>query len=98
MNSVTEGLQELQVWLDSQPWLRDYEWLGNTAGRWLAAFAVLILASAILFFARGFLSRRIGHWVGRTANEWDDAAVTTLRETRGWFLFVLALFIASTVL
>ncbi len=95
---MTENLERVRAWLDAQPWLRDYEFLGNTAGRWLLAVTLLVISTLILLTLRSFLSRRIGRWVGHTANEWDDAAVETLKETRGWFLFVLALFIGSTVL
>jgi small-conductance mechanosensitive channel len=98
MLSANPFLEQLRSWIDSQPWLRDYEFLGNTAGRWLLAFALLVVTTLILLTLRSFLSRRIGHWVGRTENDWDDAAVHTLRETRGWFLLLLAVFIASTVL
>lgn len=98
MSAVNDFFGELQKWLDTQPWLRDVSFWGNTAGRWIAAIAVFFLVLAILYGIRAFLTRRVASWAGRTSSDWDDAAIQTLQETRGWFLLLLALFAASLVL
>ena len=98
MSAVSDIFGEFQTWLDTQPWLRDVSFWGNTAGRWIAALAVFVIVLLLLYALRGFLSRRLGYWVGRTSSDWDDAAIQTLKQTRGWFLLTLALFAASQVL
>jgi small-conductance mechanosensitive channel len=81
-----------------QPWLRDYEVLGNSLGRWLTALIVFVVTVSALMLARRIFANRIEKLASRSSSEWDDVAVETLRQTRGWFLTVLALYAASFVL
>lgn len=81
-----------------EQWLTQYEFYGNTLGRWLAAAGVFVLALIVFFLIRSIVARRAARLADLTRSEWDDALVETLKRTRGWFLVIVAVFIGSLVL
>jgi small-conductance mechanosensitive channel len=79
-------------------WLTQYELYDNSVGRWLAAVGVFLLAMLTLFLVRSILVRRAEHWAKLTRSDWDDALFEALQRTKGWFLIIVAAFVASFVL
>lgn len=76
-------------------WL-DYEILGNTALSFAIASGVFLLLWLVLIMVRRLLIYRLGK-LEATAFALD-VAQTVVQATRGWFLFLIALFIGSRFL
>jgi small-conductance mechanosensitive channel len=65
---------------------------------WLAASLITLVALIVFWLLRRFLASRIPRWVGRTENQVDDLLATLLKQTKLWFLFIVALYLGSLVL
>lgn len=78
--------------------LTETQFYGNSAARWLAALAVLFATIILFYLAKRILARRAVKLAERTQSGWDDAVVEAFRQTKWWFLLVLAAFCASLVL
>ncbi len=76
-------------------WL-DTEILGNPALNWGIAATVAVLLWLVFVVARRLLARRLGKLDGTTIA--FRVTQNVVRATRGWFLFLIALFIASRFL
>jgi hypothetical protein len=74
------------------------EVLGNSLQRWLISVAVIFGLRIFLGLVRRALRGRIGRWLGRLPGVYDDTLLNTVAGTRGWFLWVLALYAGSLVL
>ena len=81
-----------------QRWLTEYGFYGNSVARWLAALGVFLLVLVALSLVRRIVARRAERLAQLTRGEWDDALVAALQKTKGWFLVILAVFVASQVL
>lgn len=73
-------------------WL-NYEIFGNTALAWSIAAAVFLLLCLALLLVRRVVVRRLARLKGTALPL--DIAEQVVRATRGWFLFLIALFIGS---
>lgn len=71
------------------------EWYGNSPRAWTIALVVLVVVYLLLIAARGLFVRRLGAIAERTATDIDDLFVAVAKKTRGYFLFVVALLIAT---
>ncbi len=79
-------------------WL-DYELLGNSVLSWAVALAVFVFVWLVLLIARRFIVRRLQ----KVASEKEvllalDVAEDVARATRGWYLFIISVFIGSRLL
>lgn len=74
------------------------EVLGNSLRRWLISAAVIFGVRILLGLVRRALRGRIGRWLGRLPGVYDDALLNAVAGTRGWFLWVVALYAGSMVL
>lgn len=75
-------------------WL-DYELLGNSALAWATAFAVVVGAWLILGIVRRIVRKRLQTLVERRQGTPLKVAEHVAGRTKGWFLFLLALFLGS---
>jgi len=75
-------------------WL-DYEVLGNSVLTWATGLAVAVVAWLVLGIARRVLRNRLDALAAHTQLMAVKIAAYLARQTKGWFLVVLALFIAS---
>lgn len=80
-----------------EQWLEHYA-LDDWTGRWLAGLVLFFVTLAVLYLIRKVIVRHVAKLAVRTTSVWDDAAVDSLRQTRGWFLLAVACFTASLVL
>jgi small-conductance mechanosensitive channel len=71
---------------------------GNFVRQWLIALVVLVVVFALLVVVRRLLVSRLGILAARTTNLADDLFVDVVRRTKNFFLFVVALVVASRVL
>jgi small-conductance mechanosensitive channel len=67
---------------------------GNSVRAWLVATLALVVALALLVFARRLITRRVAAPVRRTKTQFDDLALDVAKRTRIYFLFAIALVIA----
>jgi small-conductance mechanosensitive channel len=70
----------------------------NSPGRWLTALAVLAVTIVLLYIVRRIAVGRLDRVARSTETEADDLAVDLLRRTRFFFIFALALALASRFL
>jgi len=71
---------------------------GNSVQEWLVALAVLTGTLIVLELAKKILIRRVQSIAARTATDIDDAVADLLRNTKFFFLLILALRWAATFL
>ena len=76
-------------------WL-NHEIFGNSALTWTVAGSVFFVVWMILLIARRFVVHRLAKLTGTTAAL--DVAHEVVRSTRGWFVFLIALFVGSRFL
>lgn len=69
--------------------------LGNSLLAWTQALGVLIAAFLALLLVRRFLVRRVSRLKAAVKLHWLELAVELLGHTRTWFLFLMAVFVAS---
>ena len=81
-----------------QQWLTEYGFFGNSIARWLAALGIFLLVLIVLSLVRSIVARRADRLAKLTQSEWDDTLVATLQRTKGWFLVIVAAFVASHAL
>ncbi|MGB5621244.1 MAG: mechanosensitive ion channel family protein [Gammaproteobacteria bacterium] len=79
------------------------EWLAveffhNTGRQWLVAAGIALLALAVFFIVKPMLRARLARLTTRTDNDWDDALVELLGNTKPLALVIFALFFGSLVL
>ena len=79
------------------------EWLAaeffhNTGRQWLLALGIATLALVLFFVVKPLLRTRLARLTARTDNDWDDAVVELLGNTRSLALLIFALFFGSLVL
>ncbi|MGD8498800.1 MAG: mechanosensitive ion channel, partial [Chromatiales bacterium] len=72
--------------------------LGNTVQRWLIALLVAVAAAVVLPIVKALVVRHLARIAERTETRWDDSAVALLRQTKGLFILILALFVGSLFL
>lgn len=72
--------------------------LGNTAQQWLTALAILIAAFVVLRLLVRFASNRLHRWAERTKSEYDNLISNLVHATTGWFLLLVAAYVASAYL
>lgn len=82
---------------DGERWL-SREYLGNTLQEWLIALFVLIAATLALGIIKRVVVYRLAKLAEQTETDLDDLFVDLVRRTKRWFLFVVALYIASLFL
>jgi small-conductance mechanosensitive channel len=75
-------------------WLH-YELLGNTALAWATAVAIFVAAWLVLGLVRRIVQKRLQTFAERRQAAPLRVSGHVARHTRGWFLFLLALFIGS---
>jgi small-conductance mechanosensitive channel len=68
---------------------------GNTPARWLGALAILVGGIALLYVVKRVVLARLSRYADLTATSFDDFAVDLLRRTRFFFVFFVALNVAS---
>lgn len=78
-------------------WL-EIEFLGDSVQNWLAASLITLVALITFWLLKRFLASRIPRWVGRTENQVDDLLAMLLKQTKLWFLFIVALYTGSLAL
>ncbi len=71
---------------------------GNSVQRWLIAVAVAVGVGAALWLTKTLLTRRAEILAKGHSNTWLAAIVDLLRHTSGWFLLILAMYVASVLL
>lgn len=67
----------------------------NSPARWLVALTILVVGVALLYVMKRVVVAQLARYADRTATSFDDFAVDMLRRTRFFFVFVLALNVAS---
>ncbi len=84
--------------MNPRDWL-DYEVLGNEVLSWGIAAGVFVLLWLGLLLVRRTVVRRLGKWEkDKQTILAVEVAEAVTRATRGWFLFVIALFVGSRLL
>jgi small-conductance mechanosensitive channel len=79
-------------------WL-DYELFGNTVLSWAIAGGASFVALLVLLIARRLIVRRVQKLAKRNEGEFGlDVAEEVAEDTRGWFLFFIAVFVGSRFL
>jgi small-conductance mechanosensitive channel len=78
--------------------LRQREVFGNTLQRWLIALAVAAVAGLALGLAKRLLAGQAATVAQKRAGQWLGAVADLVRQTKGWFLLVLALYCGSLLL
>ena len=86
--------------IDLPPWLSflEFELLGSSLLNWAAAALVLTAAYPLLRFLVSFMAGRLEALSKRTPGRIDALAGSLLRETKGFVLLVVALWVASLTL
>lgn len=74
------------------------ELFGNALAAWLIAGAIFAVVATVLLVLRGVAARRFATLAARTATRVDDVFVDLLRQTRIYFIVILALVAASLAL
>ncbi len=74
--------------------LRDI-WRGNSPEEWATAAVILLVTFGILLLVRRLLVARLGAVAKRTATNVDDLAVELIARTRAYFLFFVAMYVAT---
>ena len=82
---------------DPSEWI-DYEILGNTLLSWALAAGTFILVWFVLMLVRRVVGRRLQKLYARNGVLAIDVAEDIVHATRGWFLFLIGLFIGSRFL
>jgi small-conductance mechanosensitive channel len=70
-------------------------WLGNTYERWGIALTVAIVATVAMVIARKIVAMRLATLAARTETDLDDLVLDIVKRTRGFFLLVIAIALAS---
>lgn len=78
--------------------LLQHEFYNNTLLAWMIAAAVFAVVATLLFVVRGVVARRIGRIATRTATRLDDVLGDLLRDTRAYFVVIVAAAAASLTL
>ena len=78
--------------------MRDLLIYGNSPGRWLSAGTILLAGILLLYVVRRAVMTRLERAASRTATQVDDFGVDLLRRTRFFFVFAVALKVATSVL
>jgi small-conductance mechanosensitive channel len=68
---------------------------GNSLLRWLLAVIIAVLLITVFRFLRKLMRGRVKGFAKRTKTNWDNFLVDIFEETRGYFLVILAIFVAS---
>ncbi|MBW3597156.1 MAG: mechanosensitive ion channel family protein [Planctomycetes bacterium] len=76
----------------------DRAFYGNSTQQWLIALAIFIGGIILFPIIQAILVRRLAKLAERWESIWDDSAVEAFRNTRFWFLLVLALYLGTLVL
>jgi small-conductance mechanosensitive channel len=71
---------------------------GQSVGRWLVAWSLLVFVPLLAVISRRRIARKWGEIARRTQTQIDDAAVQLIAATRTWFLVVLGVAAASLAL
>lgn len=79
------------------------EWLAieffhNSGRQWLVAIGIALLALVMFFIVKPVLRSRLAKLTTRTDNDWDDALVELLGNTKPLALVIFALFFGSLAL
>jgi small-conductance mechanosensitive channel len=78
--------------------LLHHDFYHNTLLAWLIAAALFAVIATLLFVVRGIVARRIARVATRTSTRFDDILVDLLRETRAYFVVIIAATAASLTL
>ncbi|TAH36915.1 MAG: mechanosensitive ion channel family protein [Planctomycetota bacterium] len=73
----------------------DRVYLGNTVTRWIVAAGVFLVVLLALLLIKSVIVSRIKKWAQHTQTQLDDLAVQLIEKTRGFFLVLMAAFVAS---
>src|SRR5690606_18095284 len=73
-------------------------WLGISGLEWLIAAAILAVLTPLLVLVRGVVARRLRKLAARTTSDVDDLIATLVEQTRGWFLALIGLRLATIAL
>lgn len=73
------------------------EWLGASGTQWTVALAIVLVATPILILLRTLIVARLRKLAGKTPGDFDDFLVGLVASTRGWFLALLSLRVATLV-
>lgn len=66
--------------------------LGNAIQAWLKAFAVMLVAFAVLLIIKGRIGRKFAHWAGKLRIETGDMLEGLLGQTKPVFLLALSIY------
>jgi small-conductance mechanosensitive channel len=69
-------------------------YFSNSARAWLTAAAIFVAAWLVLLLVKSLLVNRLGKLAARTDNDFDDAVVDVIGNTRTFFLVAVALIAA----
>ena len=78
--------------------MRDLLIYGNSPGRWLSAGTILLAGILLLYVLRRLVMNRLERVALRTTTQVDDFGVDLLKRTRFFFVFAVALQMATSVL
>ena len=76
----------------------DYEVLGNSVGRWLAALAVAVVTAIVLRLTKAVVAGRARDLAARSELGWAQGVLEFITATRLWFLLVVAVYLGYQVL
>ena len=65
---------------------------------WIIAIGVIALTFSVLSVIKTTLIKRISRDPARVYTDWEDFALSEVRNTRGYFLLAISIFLASTVM
>lgn len=91
------NLQQYFRRLEEIPWLR-YELWDNTLARWGLAVLIAFVVFSALKVVIKIAQRQARRFSDATATGWDDGIAKTMQATRGFFLLLIAVYIASLAL
>lgn len=75
--------------------LLDNVYYGNTVKDYLVATGLALALFVVSSVVRALIARRLTRLAGNTHTRIDDVAVAVLEHTRGWALFLLALYVGA---
>ena len=76
----------------------EHSYLGVSGLQWLIALAIVLGGGPLLVLIRVLVTARLRRLAARTSTDVDDFVVTLVERTRGWFLMLVAVRVATLTL
>ena len=87
-----------QWWMQWTEWLAQFDVYGYPALALARAVGIGLLALLVFYLVKWLVTHRAQRLAERTTSPWDDRLLEMLKQTRWWFLLVLAAYCGSRTL